>query len=251
MRLVVGHRRRCSTRRATCSGSSTTTAASRRATHPSGARSSAARGLRGARGQGARRGRDRCGRPRLTRHADGVDVDDDGSATASTSSSSPPTPTGPATADDPTDAERAGTRRLRVLAQRDACCTPTTRCCPRAAGPRLVELPHDCCPAADQVQVSYWMNRLHGFDEPPIPGRHSTAAADRPDAGCCARWPTSTRSTPGSRWPPSARVRADDRPHRLRRRLPRLGFPRGRLPGRRRGRPPARCGLAPGWSAAP
>ena len=76
------------------------------------------------------------------------------------------------------------------------------------------------------------MNRLQRLDAPAgLPGHpERRTSAGRPGHGDRPDGRTSTRSTPRSRSPRSARLpELNDGRHRLRRRLPRLGIPRGRL----------------------
>ena len=137
--------------------------------------------------------------------------------------------------------------RSRYVGATRPCCTPTVRCCPTPAaapGRRGTTCSTGCASDAGQVHVSYDMNRLQRLDEPRDyvvtlnpGGRVDDGRGARPHA----------LHAPGvhrrSRSPRSDAARAQRRPDRVRRRVPRLGLPRGRLP-RRVSAPPRRWG----WS---
>ena len=102
-----------------------------------------------------------------------------------------------------------------------------------------------CCPAAQPrpgaVRVSYDMNRLQRLDTTaPVVVTLNGASRGAARRACSPGWCTSTPSTPRPRLAAQTRLPdLNDGVHRVRRRLPRLGLPRGRLPlGRRGGRQP-------------
>ena len=182
----------------------------------------------------------------VTRHDDGVDVRDAAGerARASTASSSPPTPTrrSPARRPDPT---RRRPRRVPLLAQRDLLHRDASVLPEAARGPGVLELPMALLRPAPTCSGRQLL------DEPAAGPRHAdktTSSRSTPPIGstrpaCSRGCSTSTRSTPRRRRGQRRLPGADHRPARLRRRLPRLGLPRGRLPLRRRGRRGLRGGL--------
>ena len=94
------------------------------------------------------------------------------------------------------------------------CCTPTPSVLPRArGGPRLVELPdgRPATAAGGRVQVTYDMNRLQRLDAAGgLPRHPERRRPRRRPPGRWRAWSTSTRSTPRSRWPPSAAAALND-----------------------------------------
>ena len=113
------------------------------------------------------------------------------------------------------------------------CCTPTPRC--SLAAPRARSswnyLLDRCDGGADGVQVSYDMNRLQRIDEPVDYVVTLNADARIDDDSVLAAdglHAPGVHAGVGRRAAPSAR--AQRRARRLRRRVPRLGLPRRRLP---------------------
>ena len=113
------------------------------------------------------------------------------------------------------------------------CCTPTPRCCRAARGARAswnYRMPSCDAPAAE-VRVSYDMNRLQRLETP----EHYVVTLNADDAVDESRvvsrmvyeHPVYTPESVAAQQPAAG---AGHRRHRLRRRLPRLGLPRGRLP---------------------
>ena len=148
-------------------------------------------------------------------------------------------------------AGRADPRQREVLgafrySPNPPCCTPTASLLPRAGRrPGLVELPLSACdgpeqrarhlrhdPAAAAADAEHGLHR-HARRRGP----RSTRAVDRSTG-----WSTPTRSTPRTRSPPSARLpELNTAAARLRRRLPRLGLPRGRRRSGVAARRPSGC----------
>ena len=129
---------------------------------------------------------------------------------------------------------RSATRSTRP------CCTPTSPCCrPRARAQASWNYRLPSCDAAPTtVNVSYNMNRLQRLDAPRDLRRDPERRRPRSTrAGSSTGWSTRTRSTRPSRSTPQQRLpELSDGDGRLRRRVPRLGLPRGRLPVRCRRR---------------
>ena len=173
----------------------------------------------------------------------------------STRWSSPPTRTRRcACSPTPTAAEREVLGALPLLPEPDRAAHRRLGCCRPSRAPGVVELPSSA-PAAPGRAAR-------------CPGqlRHEpAAAARRADATTWSPWAASGVVDPGTvidrdglrapdlhaepRSPRSAALpELEHRRHRLRRRLPRLGLPRGRLPVRRRRGGPG-AGVAPGDDA--
>ena len=193
---------------------------------------------------------------RCTRHADGVElIDDDGQRHAA---DAVVVATHPDQAlrllADPTDDERAvlgafSYSRNETLLHTDSRLLPG-----RPPGPGVLELPDGRLlrRASDDVQVSYWMNRLQDLDE-PVDYLVTLNATDRIDPGTVLRrmvyeHPVYTAGLGGR---PAAAARPEHRADRLRRRLPRLGLPRGRLRLRRAGRRGVRSRLVTALQTRP
>ena len=138
--------------------------------------------------------------------------------------------------DRPTQAEREVLGAFRYSSSQ-VCCTPTPGFCRDHRRPGLLELPAARLPGtAGQVTVSYHLNRLMGLaEEADYLVTLNAAGRVRPDR-VLARMTYRHPCTPPDRSRPSAGCRPEHAGDRLRRRLPRLGVPRGRLPVRRRGR---------------
>ena len=94
-----------------------------------------------------------------------------------------------------------------------------------------------CTTDTSAVQVTYWMNRLHAIDE-PVDYLVSLNATDRVDPGTVLRRMVYDHPeyTPTSVAAQRRLPAPQHRPDRVRRGLPRLGLPRGRLRLRRAGR---------------
>ena len=208
--------------------------------------------LRRAGGEGAHRGRaSRTPVRALTRTADGVEIRDDADAVhrVRRASWSPPTPTRRSRCSpSPTAAERDAARRVPLLAQRDlaahrrlGAAAPGRRRGRRGTTSRPLrvrrragagQLRHEPAAAARRAR------RLRGHAERRRPGRPATAVLAR----MRYEHPVYTPGV-GRRAAPAAG--AQRRHARVRRRLPRLGLPRGRLRGRRARRRVAGRGVVP------
>ena len=231
-------RPRSSTRRATCSRSSTTTGCSGCTAPRSGARWSAARAATSS-------GRRRSSRPRqlstpvrgVRRVAAGVEIRDDADDVR-----------GPSTrvviathADEALAAARRSHRAERAVLGAFGYSTQRDGAAHRRRGaarpdPRPVRRGTTSSTGAGrtptEVQVSYDMNRLQRLDEPVdylvtlnAGGPDRRRRRPRPDALHASRVHRRSRS----RRRPRCRALNDDR-HRVRRGVPRVGLPRGRLP---------------------
>ena len=137
---------------------------------------------------------------------------------------------------EPTDAARRA-RRDAVLRQHRAAAHRHPRCCPRRA-PGRRGTSSGPSTTSGGVTVTYDLTRLQRLRP-----RHAylvTLGGERPRRprhGHRRRWSTTTRSTRPARLPRSAGCPRSTPAARLRRRLPRLGLPRGRCalrPRRRR-----------------
>ena len=154
---------------------------------------------------------------------------------------------------DPTPTRGQHPQGVQLLAQRHRAAHRPLGPARRRAGPGLLELPDDVLrPPGQPAVVTYWMNRLQGHraaqeflvtlnDRERLDPESIVATMDyehpiyTPEA--VARAVTAER--PGHR------------PHRVRRRLPRVGIPRGRLPLRRRGGTALRSDLVSSASLTP
>ena len=110
---------------------------------------------------------------------------------------------------------------------------------PHAAGPAGTTGSRAATTVTDRSQVSYWMNRLQGHPESDplvVTLNPDERRRRRPTSSPTMTYlhPTYTAASVAAQ---DAAGRPEHRPARVRRRLPRLGLPRGRLPlGRRRRR---------------
>ena len=140
------------------------------------------------------------GSARVTRHADGVElIDDDGQrhACGRRRRRHPPRPgAARCSATRPTPSGRCSARS--TYSRNETLLHTDSRCCPRRRRARASwnYRMNACAGDSDDVQVSYWMNRLQRPRRAGrLPGhaqRHATGST-RPR--CCAGWSTSTRST--------------------------------------------------------
>ena len=167
------------------------------------------------------------------------------------------------------DAGRADARAARVLSAHSRtpptrrCCTPTPRCCRGRRGPgRRWNFLRAGRRRAAGSRSTYDLTRLQRLDHrDPLPGDPRRRDLVDPADGDRARWSTSTRSTrPASVAAQRRLPELDTDADRVRRRLPRLGLPRGRCPLRAGGRRAARVvarwlehrlATAARWYAAP
>ena len=170
----------------------------------------------------------------VTRHADGVDVRDASGEVTRVDRVVIATHADQALAllTDPTDDEVTtlksfGYSRNETVLHTDASILPEAG----AARASWNYLMGSCGNRSDSTVVTYWMNRLQGHDSPD---QHlvtlNAPGADRPGhraRGDAVRAPD-LHPRGGRR--PAAAARPGHRPDRVRRRLPRLGLPRGRLP---------------------
>ena len=169
----------------------------------------------------------RRGRARATRCASATTPT---SSAASTASSSPPTPRTRCACSSRRPPSRCRCSGPSATRATRPCCTPTPRCCPRAEGARaswnLLRVPGE-----SQVLVSYDMTRLMRLPEPARDLRRHPQRdrPDRPRHGHRAHGLRAPRLHPGVGRGTAPAAGAERRPARLRRRVPRLGLPRGRL----------------------
>ena len=170
-----------------------------------------------------------------------------------TRSSSPPMPTRRSTCwPTPAARRRRSSERSATPAARPSC-TPMPGCSRPRRGPgRRGTTSRRRQPTAIMPPVvTYWMNRLQGLDSPEQ-YLVTLNARDRIDpakviAVMDYEHPIYDLEADRGARPAGLAV---DAAHRLRRRLSRLGLPRGRLPLGRRGRPQPRGGLVTGPSIA-
>ena len=123
---------------------------------------------------------------------------------------------------------------LRLLPKRDlAAHRRPRRSRPRPApGRRGNHLLPSCHAGPDRVLVSYDMNRLQALATRTPHLCHQRHRSDRPRPGAGPHDLRTSDLHDTVRRRPTAPARAQRRDDRVRRRLPRLGLPRGRLPGR-------------------